>query len=369
MRIVLLALHFAEYSMHLATSLAKNNDVLLILRHENRMAELGDIDVADLPPGLQIQEIPYFKLKDPRFILNSWRLVRSIIKFRADIIHVQEAPMIDMVLALIFLRKIPYVLTIHDHVQHSGHDSKIKLRKIGCFNYLRKHCSAAIVHGNKIKNETEKIYPYISDRVFSILHGPLGLEVGENDDRTWKKGQLLFFGRVEEYKGLRYLISAVNRLSDSGLNLSVIIAGRGKDLDRQRSKIENNPVWQIREGYASAEEVKDLMLSSNIIVMPYTDATQSGVAAMAMGYGRPVIASNVGSIPELVIDGYNGLLIPAKDIDALVNAINKLCTDDELCKKMASNSRELSTGSLSWDAISEKTVTVYKRAMGVNDGL
>lgn len=367
MRIVLISLHFAEYSMRLAKSLAKNDDVLLILRRENRIAELGDIDTHDLPSRLRVQEIPYYKLKDPRFILNSWRLIRLIRQFQADIIHAQEAPMADMVLALIYLHKIPYILTIHDHVQHSGHDSKIKLRKILCFNYLRKYCSAAIVHGKKIKGETEKIYPYISGRVFSILHGSLGLEVKENDNTTWKRGQLLFFGRVEEYKGLHYLISAIDKLADSQLDLTVIIAGRGNDLDHQRVRIENNPIWEIREGYASAEEVKDLMLSSNIIVMPYIDATQSGVAAMAIGYGRPVIATNVGSIPELVIDGYNGLLIPPKDINALADAIKKLCMDEGLCTRMASNSHELSAGKLSWDVISKETVTVYNKVMGVNN--
>ncbi len=367
MRIVLVALHFSEYSIHLAKSLAKNNDVLLILRCENRMAELGDFDKHNLPTRLRVQEIPYYKLKDLRFLLNSWRLIRLIRLFQADIIHAQEAPMTDMVLALIYLYKIPYILTIHDHVQHSGHDSKIKLRKILCFNYLRKHCSAAIVHGTKIKDEIEKIYPFISGRVFSILHGPLGLEVKENDNTTWKRGQLLFFGRVEEYKGLHYLILAIDKLADSQLDLTVIIAGRGNDLEQQRVRIENNPIWEIREGYASPEEVKDLMLSSNIIVMPYIDATQSGVAAMAIGYGRPVIATNVGSIPELVIDGYNGLLIPPKDIDALADAIKKLCMDDELCSRMASNSHELSTGKLSWDVISEKTVAVYDKIMNVNN--
>ena len=87
--------------------------------------------------------------------------------------------------------------------------------------------------------------------------------------------------------------------------------------------------------------------------------TQSGVAAMALGYCRPVIATAVGSIPELVIHGRNGLLIAPRDVQSLANAIEAVVESPDLAAELVAGARELRNGDLSWRAIAARTLRIY----------
>ena len=120
----------------------------------------------------------------------------------------------------------------------------------------------------------------------------------------------LFFGRIESYKGLEFFLEAGTLLVKRGFKPRLIVAGTGSDLARHRARISRMPWVELVDRRIDADEIPDLFARSSAVVLPYTDATQSGVVAMAFGFGRPAISTNVGGLPDVICDGYNGLLVP-----------------------------------------------------------
>jgi glycosyltransferase involved in cell wall biosynthesis len=204
--------------------------------------------------------------------------------------------------------------------------------------------------------------PWLRGKLFSIPHGTLG-ETTTCSATHWNNGTLLFFGRVEEYKGLRYLIESVQLLKTEGFDVKVIIAGTGSDLTSYRDYLEANASFELIDRYIKKEEIPEIFARVDIVVMPYTDASQSGVAALALNYKCPVIATNVGSIGEMVRDGINGLLVPARDAQALADAIRSLLLDQAKLAKMSANAGHLAAGEFSWRSIGESTQKIYEAAI------
>ena len=362
MRIALISFHFAQYAYRLCSSLAKQHDVLLIMNKENSQRELSQNIYKEQCARQQIILLPERGFKNPLMLLNSLRIITEISKFSPAVIHCQEGTKDYLIVVLPFLRKYPLILTIHDHVPHSGKDTHSRKRIALYRSYLRRVSDAAIVHGNRIRTESETLFPWLKSRIFSVPHGPLGDKSYSAND-NWEKGTILFFGRIEKYKGLFYLIEAIKILKKQGSHVKVIIAGTGSDLDIYRNEIKTDSSFELIERYIRSEEIQALFERANIVVLPYTDATQSGIVALALQYGRPVIATNVGSIGEVVQDGYNGIIVPPKDPDALANAIEMLIFDQKLAQKYAKNSKKLVENELSWTAVADKTVEVYRYAM------
>jgi len=209
--------------------------------------------------------------------------------------------------------------------------------------------------------ELEEIDPSLRGRVYSIPHGPLGISSGRGV--PWEPGCILFFGRIERYKGLGYLLDAMDILASKGVTVRLVVAGRGGDLERHRRRIEENPSVELLEGFIPREEVRDLMLRANVVAMPYTDATQSGVAAMAIGYGRPVVASDVGSVGETVREGETGLLVPPRDSQRLAAALQRFVEDQPFATACANNALALADREYSWRSIGEQTSDVYRHVM------
>ena len=176
---------------------------------------------------------------------------------------------------------------------------------------------------------------------------------------------------LRSYKGLRYFVDAVRTLHDQGKMVLGIVAGRGSDLDRYRDEMLAAGCFEIRDRYIDAKEVVQLFRQTDLVVLPYTDATQSGVAAMALGYGIPVIATTVGSIPEFVRHDFNGRLVPPKDITALINAIQQVLESPEEYDRLSRNAIALRDGDLSWNHIAELTMQCYQETYrgraGVNE--
>jgi len=367
MRIALISFHFAEYAFLLGSALADQHEVLLILNKENAERELGSrLSCAD-KPGLKIVCLPERGLKHPLMFLNSVRVISEIRAFSPDVIHCQEAINDYLMGALVVLRRFPLVLTVHDHVPHSGSDARERKRLVLYKRFLRHMPDIVIVHGERIRGECEGLMPWLRGRIVAVPHGPLG-DTTDQVEMNWEQGALLFFGRIEQYKGLRYFIDAVKSLTAQGVVVKGIIAGTGQDLELYRAEIEADSSFELIDRYIGDDEVPGLFGRTNIVVLPYTDATQSGVVAMALYYGRPVVATDVGSIGEVVRDGYNGLLVPPRDVPALAHAIGRLVEDQPLSATMGRNASQLGKTELSWAAIADRTAEAYRLAMAHKSG-
>ncbi|MCI0419254.1 MAG: glycosyltransferase [Acidobacteria bacterium] len=135
---------------------------------------------------------------------------------------------------------------------------------------------------------------------------------------------LLFFGFIREYKGLRYLIESLPQVREN-LDVHLLIAGEvWGDAKPYRDLIASlgiaSCVTFVRQ-YIPNEEVARYFAASDLVVIPYASATQSGIVQLAYGFGKPVVVSRVGGLPEAVEDGKTGYLVPPKDSESISRAV------------------------------------------------
>lgn len=135
---------------------------------------------------------------------------------------------------------------------------------------------------------------------------------------------LLFFGFVRRYKGLRYLIQAL-ALVRKTLPAKLLVVGEFWEDERPyRALIQQlglEDAVQFVNDYVPNEEMSRYFSAADVVVMPYLEATQSGVAQLAIGFEKPMISTSVGGMPETVLDNENGIIVPPADAQALANAI------------------------------------------------
>jgi glycosyltransferase involved in cell wall biosynthesis len=360
-RVALVALHFAEYAVSLALALADRWEVLLVLYRDHADAQLGvgwSNRISHPCLKLMIMERPNSVVS---ILQNESRLVKKIRCFNPNVIHYQEDPRDELVLGLPFLRHTPTVLTVHDPVTHLGADSeRVRYSRFRLYlPLLRRTANAAITHGSSLAEDLVRRCSYLRGKVQTVPHGPLGFHDGRAGARP-HNFRLLFFGRIHKYKGLRYFVESVIALRDKGYPVIGVVAGRGSDLSYYKSRMHDAGCFEILDRYIPNEEISDLFLSSYIVILPYIEGTQSGVAAMALGFARPVVATAVGSIPELVRNRENGLLVPPFDTVALTEAIEMLLTNSQLWEVLAAGAQKMRDGELSWPAIADKTICIYK---------
>lgn len=161
--------------------------------------------------------------------------------------------------------------------------------------------------------------------------------------------QLLFFGYVCNYKGLDVLAAALDLLR---IPLRVTIAGqwRMKDPDLYR-RLAENPRVRLLPYYQNDRDVSSLFHHCDAVVLPYRSATTSGVVPLARHFARPVIATRVGNLSEMVQDGVTGKLVPAEDPAALARAIESLASEDR-SKYGAAIAERARTAT--WEGLAEK---------------
>ena len=138
------------------------------------------------------------------------------------------------------------------------------------------------------------------------------------------KRVLLFFGFIRAYKGLDVLLEAVQRLeTDKGYHL-VVVGEFYEDAEKYRPGLDalrRRGQLTLVDRYVPNEEVPLYFSAADVVMIPYLSATQSGIIQIAYAFGKPVVATTVGGIPEVVDDRSTGYLVPAGDSDAMADAV------------------------------------------------
>jgi alpha-maltose-1-phosphate synthase len=169
--------------------------------------------------------------------------------------------------------------------------------------------------------------------------------------------KVLFFGRLEHYKGLEYLIRAHHILEQRGIDCRLIIAGDG--VMPATAPIPEKTILIKR--YVRDDEVKSLFSACDIVALPYISATQSGVIPFAYTSGKPVICTRVGALPDVVIDGKTGILIEKNNEFELANALMKLAENPALLGPMGRNAETFFKERLSWNKVIEGHCEIYQK--------
>lgn len=138
----------------------------------------------------------------------------------------------------------------------------------------------------------------------------------------------VFFGHVRPYKGVDVLVRALQHLAPTGPTWSAVIAGEWYvDPAPVRSQIDAAGLTsrvRVLDHFLAPTEVDDVFAAATVVVLPYVAGTQSAVAPLAYAYGRPVITTKVGGLPEAVRDAETGFLVDPADPVALAAALEQV---------------------------------------------
>lgn len=149
----------------------------------------------------------------------------------------------------------------------------------------------------------------------------------------------LFFGFVRPYKGLRHLVDALPAAAAAVPRLHLLVAGEfwlpATGFAEQARGLGVADRLHLDDRYIANEDVGPYFRAADVLVMPYVEATQSGVVTLAVEFGVPIVATRVGGLPEAVADGETGLIVPPADPAALAAALARVLTDDALRARLA----------------------------------
>lgn len=289
------------------------------------------------------------------------KLIHFIYKEKFDIVHTDYQPYMWLTLLYFFHKKL--VFTVHDPIPHTGSHEDKSLR--GVFRKLALMLSKRLVLLNKKQgDEFQRIYGIDPRRVsYSALGVYESMRV--LPVKTYREGNhnILFFGRISPYKGIEYLCEAMLKVHVAVPDAKLIIAGSG-NLYFDYSKYKGLPFIQLQNRFIEMEDLATMLEECDVCACPYIDATQSGVVMSAFCFKKPVIATNVGGLPEMVDDGVTGIIVPPKDSDALANAIIELLANDIKRDNMKRNIEELYMhGEKSWPVIVNNYIDCYNKVI------
>ena len=246
------------------------------------------------------------------------------------------------------------IVVCHDPFPHSGEK---KINKLLAKLYYQK-CDKLIVLTKRFVEPASKLYKKRRNDVIAIPHGRMNLyqEIMNIEKKQPYKPEninFVFFGRIEKYKGLKVLEEAYKKLSQEYDNITLTVAGNG-DFSEFKELYDTLPNATLLIRYIEDDEVGGLFDGPNVVtVVPYIDATQSGIISVAMEYGTPIIASDTGGLREQLNDGKIGVFFETGNCVELKCAMERFVHEPALFQEQCDLERKY-LHSLNWDVVMAK---------------
>lgn len=356
LRAAFISYNFGEYCVRLVNALAEQAEVLLVMPGQIIEPHQGKLN----------NSVKLLRFRNPRLRqpIRQTRVIRRLIaqihEFNPDVVHYQGTHLwFDLALPL--LRRYPLVFTIHDIRPHPG-DRLSQKTPQWIENFARRQAGELIVHTQYTRNLLLREWPSAAEKTSVIPHIQIGgapwLSRVREDENL-----ILFFGRIWEYKGLEYLIRAEPLITARVPNARFLIAGEGEDFARYRRMMVHPERFIVHNEYISEDRAADYFHRASVVVLPYIEASQSGVIPLAYSAGKPVVATTVGGLPETVENGRTGYLVPPRDSAQLAEAVTKLLLDQPLRRCMGEDSKRKIEAECSPAVVAEKTIEIYRRAV------
>ena len=306
----------------------------------------------------------------------SWKNAFEIVKNHVNLIYIPWWT-IYLAIPFLFLAKmskkhgIKVIIEFHNLFDHDAGKIKKILSSIA-IKRIANYSDLCIVH---TKENSTKLKNIVKNDVNSIILplGPLNdLKHLENPNEIYelynldkKKKYILMFGVVRKYKGLEYAIKAMKFLNKTDYtDYQLLVVGEiWINLRQEKGLIykyglENKIIFIDK--FIPDGHILPFFKIAEIIIYPYSSATQSGSLNFAFSATKPIIATTVGGFKEILKDQVNGLLIPPKDPHKLANAILKLIENQELAKKIAENGYKYFQNNFSWNIIIKKMLNAFR---------
>lgn len=337
-RISLVSFDAGYHTVSLANALNTRCDVML---HTPATQLEGERDWVH--PAVTVHELAHPRLRQPFRQASMLRELRQrTTDFAADVVHLQQGQL-WFNLMLLAPRRTPLVVTVHDPSPHLGDAPSQKTPPwVAALPFAR--ADHVIVHSTTVRERLVDGFEIDADRISVVPHLPPAVDPTATTPHTRRDDQptILFFGRIWPYKGLDQLILAEPAIAAAVPQVRIVVAGEGQDWSEYAPLVTDPDRYDVRNRYVSDEERHELFLGADVVVLPYVDATQSGVVTLAQRYARPVVASAVGGLVEQVDHDRSGLLVPPGDPGALAAALVTMLTDVDLRNRLgAAGGRQL----------------------------
>lgn len=352
----------AQYTAQLANALSKTCDVAVIIpSYADTRYFNEEVKLVTLPIPLKLMPA-IWKTLNPFFLRF---VVRTIKEMAPDVIHAVFEYRFPFPCAFLLHHRYPLVVTMHEPrtIPNRGRITNAFVALILYVNnrLLAGFSHKVIIHGMKLKS-CRLISKLPSHEVKIVPLGDFSFFAQSGKAADAQEGNVLFFGRIVPYKGIEYLIQATKLARKEVPSINVTIAGAG-DFTKYRRIIGKDSSFTVLNRFIPDDEVGELFQKASVVILPYTDGTQTGIISIAGAFKKPVIATDVGIFSAMVKDGKAGFIIPPKNANALAEAVIELLKDNKLRREMGENAYKAVKEKFSWDDIAQKTLEVYEEAI------
>lgn len=313
----------------------------------------------------KVDKIPSSAILDTVNPISYSRAARKILEFKPDMLLTKFwmpffAPSLGTVSKILKKHNVINISILDNVIPHERRMGDIALTK-----YFLKQQHAFVVMSNSVKDDLLKLLP---NAIYELHPHPIydhfASKIPKNDARKSlnlpeNKKILLFFGFIRDYKGLDLLLKSMKLLSE---DYHLVIAGEvyGK-FDKyddliSRLHIQNKVSKFIR--YIRDNEVPAFFSAADVAVLPYKSATQSGIIAICYQYDLPVIATDTGSLKEMVEPYGTGLIVDKIDYQSLTATIEKFFSSNP--EKYSQNIEQYKS-KYSWENLSYAILNLYSK--------
>jgi len=328
-----------------------------------------------------------FTGKASRVLAYYARLIRYAAVARPKMFHIlwnNKFQFFDRTLLMLFYKGLGkrVALTAHN-VNQGRRDSNDSLLNRLTLRIQYRLADHIFVHTEKMKKELLEEFG-VRERAVTVIRHPINDAFPDTDltpaeaKRRLGLGDsektILFFGRIKPYKGVEHLLAAFQQRVTSDVNYRLIIAGElQKGNENYLEEIRKTIPREIERGqiilkvqFIPDEEMEVYLKAADVMVLPYNQIFQSGVLFLGYSFGLPVIATDVGSFREEIVEGKTGFLCKPADPADLARTIETYFASD-LYRNLAKRRQEIrdyANVHHSWDAVAELTRNVYAGLLG-----
>ena len=318
----------------------------------------------DLDPGIRVVPLDWPRHRSIGNVLLIRRIAGEVRAAKPDVVHFLGDGTIWLNLLVPIIRHVPRVVTVHDVYFHPGDTQSKRVPRLA-MESLRRSASTLIVHGENQRQAAIELLDRDPDHVRVVPHVVLHRYRRVADRlklqrRPSARPTVLFFGRLMTYKGLQQLVDAARLLRNDLPDVHFVIAGTGPDAPRLRGWIEGDATFTLLERYVDDDETAQLFLDCDLVILPYIEASQSGVLALAAALGRPVVVTDVGDLGSVVQDNGMGLVVPPGDVPALADAVRRILVEPALADEVARGSERAALDGIGYRRVGQDVARIYK---------
>jgi glycosyltransferase involved in cell wall biosynthesis len=304
------------------------------------------------------------RARHPDSLRIMFGVLRWIRELQPDVLHIDDVDVSPrLALAVTLTRqRFPLLVGCHDPDPHSGERHWL-IKKI-TRRLVFARASAYLVHHESGKRALERRHRTVRGRVYAVRLGAYMFlrDLAPKPPRAEAlEPVVLLFGRIAPYKGVELLFRAAPLVATAVPGVRFILAGKPV---QGYSAPEPPPLpaggrIDTRYGYVPNSQIAGLFEQAQVVVCPYTDASQSGVVLTAYAFGCPVVVTEVGGLPNYVDEGVTGLVVPAGSHLALADALIRCLNEAGLRAALRAGVAEATVTDLSWRATSTCLRQIY----------